>query len=131
MIRPEDFHCKPMAGEYEMARRTKNKVGAWPNMRDDTMRAICDELIRAREKHPAKGNALRLLHSYSRELEQALDANTEAKRKGAVGPPATFIYALAATCAALVVRIMEEGSTGHAYAGNSSPPDFQLTSEGL
>lgn len=110
-----------------MKRRTKDKVGQWPNMRDDTLRAICDELIRARKKHPMKDAHLVYLFSYANELKNALNGNTEARVHNRPGITAVQIYALAATVATMAIRIMEEGALPYAYEGNTAPPAFELT----
>lgn len=111
-----------------MKRSTKRNVGNWPNMRDDTLRAIADELIRARKKHPSQGQHLTFLRSYAAELDLALKSNHHAKSANIHGVSATQIYALAATVAAMAIRIMEEGSSGYAYGGNAQAPDLELTS---
>lgn len=104
-----------------MKRRTKDKVGDWPNMRDDTLRAVCDELIRARKKHPQQGAHLIYLSSYLAELQTTFDANDAGKAS------AVQIYALCAAIAALAIRVLEEGASGRRYAGNrADAPKFEL-----
>lgn len=104
-----------------MKRRTKDKVGAWPNMRDDTLRAVCDELIRARKKHPQPGAHLVYLSGYLCELQNTFDANDAGKAS------AVQIYALCATVAALAIRCLEEGTSGRRYVGNrADAPKFEL-----
>lgn len=96
-------------------------------MRDDTLRQIAGELMRARKKHPKIGSHLAFLKSYVDELELSLKSNHHATSANIRGVPACQIYALSATVAAMAIRIMEEGSAGFAYAGNTSPPKLELT----
>jgi len=103
-----------------MKRRTKSNIGAWPNMRDDTLKAIAEELIRARQKHPHRSDHVRLLKSYVEEMELAFASN-DAERGTAMQ-----IYADAVTIAAMAIRILEEGSSGHRYSGNTTAPAFRL-----
>jgi hypothetical protein len=112
-----------------MKRSTKRNVGSWPNMRDDTLRMIADELVRARKKHPSKGQHLTFLLSYAAELDLALKSNHHAKSADIPGVSASQIYALAATVAAMAIRIMEEGSAGYVYGGNTQAPVFVLDFE--
>jgi hypothetical protein len=106
-----------------MKRRTKDKVGDWPNMRDDTLRAICDELIRARKLHPDRANNLRMLRISFEALDTELLGNNIGKMS------AVQIYARAAQVAAMAIRILEEGSVGYKYHGNTVAPPFKLKSE--
>jgi hypothetical protein len=106
---------------FLMKRRTRDKVGSWPNMRDDTLRAVCDELIRARKAHPSKDGNLPMLRVSVEALHNELTAYNVGKTS------AVQIYARAAQLAAMAVRVLEEGSLGFKYAGNSEPPPFELT----
>lgn len=106
-----------------MKRRTKQNVGAWPNMRDDTLKAIAGELARARKKHPAKRGNLFLLVTATASLEHELDENTAGKIA------ASQIYARAAQVAALAIRVLEEGAAEHRYAGNVTAPEFKLEAQ--
>jgi hypothetical protein len=103
-----------------MKRRTRDKVGNWPNMRDDTLRAVCDELIRARKTHPNKDGNLPLLRISVEALHNELVAYNVGKTS------ACQIYARAAQLAAMAVRVLEEGSLGFKYAGNTEAPPFKL-----
>ena len=103
-----------------MKRRTKSHVGAWPNMRDDTLKAIAEELVRARKKHPNNIRNLDLLIGTSRSLAEELNSNNLGRMT------AVQVYARAAQVAAMAIRILEEGSAGFKYAGNSGPPAFGL-----
>jgi hypothetical protein len=104
-----------------MKRRTKDKVGSWPNMRDDTLRAVCDELIRARKAHPSKLNNLHIFQKCAVSLHEELVFNQLGKIS------AVQIYARAAQVAAMAIRILEEGAENFAYAGNTAAPPFKLT----
>lgn len=105
-----------------MKRRTKQNVGQWPNMRDDTLKAIADELARARKKHPQTGPHLTFLISYAAELKDAF--NNHAHGKGS----AAQVYACAATVAAMAIRCLEEGASAFPYSGNrQDAPKFELT----
>lgn len=96
-------------------------------MRADTLKQISGELCRARKKHPARGAHLALLKSYANELEDAVFDHHRGVQMQARSISASQIYALAATVAALAVRIMEEGVWGFSYQGNVQAPDFKLT----
>jgi hypothetical protein len=103
-----------------MKRRTRDKVGQWPNMRDDTLRVVCDELIRARKAHPKNDGNLPMLRVSVEALHNELVAYNVGKTS------ACQIYARAAQLAAMAVRVLEEGSLGFKYAGNTEPPPFEL-----
>ncbi|MDE2020107.1 MAG: hypothetical protein KGJ13_07215 [Patescibacteria group bacterium] len=105
-----------------MKRRTKQNVGQWPNMRDDTLKAIADELARARKKHPQKGKHLDFVFSYAHELDTAFCQNDVGRMT------AVQVYALCAAVAAMAIRCMEEGTLGMKYSGNrADAPKFELT----
>lgn len=106
-----------------MKRRTRANIGngQWPNMRADTLKQISDELTRARKKHPAPGKHVMLLNSC------AADVITEFTEYANDRGSATRIYASSAAVAAMAIRIMEEGSSGSKYRGNTQAPDFKLT----
>ena len=105
-----------------MKRRTKQNVGAWPNMRDDTLKAIADELSRARKKHPHKGEHIELLINYAAEMFTAFDNHAAGKGMAA------HVYACAAAVAAMAIRCMEEGDNRFPYSGNrQDAPKFELT----
>jgi hypothetical protein len=114
----DNFHLPRVA--LLMKRRTREKVGSWPNMRDDTLRKICDELIRARKAHPSKDGNLPMLRLSVEALHNELVAFNVGKTS------ACQIYARAAQLAAMSVRVLEEGSLGFKYAGNVEPPAFKL-----
>ena len=92
-------------------------------MRDDTLKAIAEELIRARKKNSQRGKHRALLLSHADALSQEMFAyNNPDGMHGS----ASQIYALAATVAAMAIRIMEEGSWDCRYAGNTKPPELTL-----
>jgi hypothetical protein len=106
-----------------MKRRTKDKIGSWPNMRDDTLRAISDELIRARKKYPRRGLHMKLLASYATELNNAI-VQHHCERGAAVQ-----VYACAVSVAAMAIRLLEEGDLNYRYTGNTQAPEFKLEAE--
>jgi hypothetical protein len=116
----ESFHLPRVALLMNIKRRTREKVGTWPNLRDDTLRAICDELIRARKAHPSKDGNLPMLRLSVEALHNELTAFNVGKTS------ACQIYARAAQLAAMAVRVLEEGSLGFKYAGNVEAPPFKL-----
>lgn len=104
-----------------MKRRSKINIGQWPNMRDDTLKAIAGELVRARKKHPAKDGNLRMLELGAASLRVELGQHTSRRMT------ASQVYARAAQVAAMAVRLLEEGTAGFSYMGNTSePPEFKL-----
>lgn len=90
-------------------------------MRDDTLKAIAGELIRARKKHPQNSQSLKMAENYLAELRETFTAYENGKSS------ATQIYAVAATVAAMAIRCMEEGSGGSKYRGNTAAPELELT----
>lgn len=106
-----------------MKRRSRLNVGQWPNMRDDTLKVIADELMRARKKHPAKEGNVALLGICVNSLIEELTANDQGRIA------ATQVYARAAQVAALAVRVLEEGGGNYRYAGNTLAPAFKLEAE--
>lgn len=106
-----------------MKRRTKDKVGAWPNMRDDTLRAISDELIRARKKFPDRKKNLILIDHFAEQLSHAFT-----NHQLGIGQACT-IYMTAVTLAAMAIRVLEEGADHFEYSGNTAAPPFKLEPE--
>ena len=102
-----------------MKRRTKSNIGQWPNMRACTLKAIAEELVRARAKHPHRGAHIGLAHNYLAEIERAISEHRAGRQSAAQ------VFAAAATLAVMAVRIMEEGSIGFPYANHFSLP-FKL-----
>jgi hypothetical protein len=93
-----------------MKRPSKPKVGSWPNMRSYTAKAVAEELIRARQKHPTRGAHTVLCQNYLRELVKAIEDNHCGKQS------ASQIFACAMAVAAMAIRIAEEGTFGFKYA---------------
>lgn len=96
-----------------MKRRTKGNVGIWPNMRADTLKAVSEELIRARQKHQRHFANLDMLRIAESSLHSEMDLYDAGKMS------AMQIYARAAQVAAMAIRVLEEGAGGHRYAGNT------------
>lgn len=103
-----------------MKRRTRRDVGNWPNMRADTLKQISDELIRARKKHSKNSPSLKMAENYLEALRNDMIEFERGKSSTAA------IYAGAATVAAMCIRVMEEGSGGSKYRGNTLAPEFSL-----
>lgn len=104
-----------------MKRRTKGNVGQWPNLRADTLKAISEELIRARKKHPHRAGNLAMLRTAESVLHSEMDLNDQNKISS------SQIYARAAQVAAMAIRVLEEGTGEHRYAGNTQAPEFTLS----
>lgn len=79
-------------------------IPAWPHSRAYTIATIEKEIVRAREKYPEAGDHIKLLESYTAELKTALYQRNLGKIS------VSHCFALACTCAALAIRIAEEGS---------------------
>lgn len=103
-----------------MKRRTREHVDVWPNMRADTLKAISEELIRARQKHIKRDGNLNMLllsvSTFQHEIGQYEDGKMSASQ----------IYARCAMIAAMAIRYLEEGSYQSRYAGNTQAPEFRL-----
>jgi hypothetical protein len=103
-----------------MKRRSKSKVGQWPNMLDSTLKEISSELIRARKKHPHQGGNITMVQISARALVEELGWHRDKKMT------ASQVYARAAQLAAMAIRVLEEGSAGYPYTGTTSAPAFKL-----
>lgn len=104
-----------------MKRRTRQNVGQWPNMRAFTHKAIVEELIRARKKHPHRGAHIQLLENYVAELRSAIEQNHLGRQSAAQ------IFACGIAVAAMAIRTLEEGTSGFKYAEQTQT--FELTGE--
>ena len=107
----------------DMKRRTLKNLGVWPNMRDDTIKQISGELIRARTKHKSRDGNLQMLLFAVSALQQEISGYDADVTKCS----ASQIWARGGMIAAMAIRIMEEGSYQSKYQGNNHAPDFELT----
>lgn len=98
----------------------KRQTNRWPDMRADTIKAISQELIRAREKHPSRDGNLQMLSLANSSLIQEI-AQYEIGQISAAQ-----IYARSAMIAAMAIRVLEEGSYQSKYKGNTQAPEFEL-----
>lgn len=107
-----------------MKRKSKQNVGQYPNMRDDTLKFVAGELVRARKRYPQKSRNLEALENQVSELRKDFRDHT------AKNSTASQIYARCAAVAAMAIRCLEEGTGGQAYMGNIKvAPDFKLTGD--
>lgn len=91
-------------------------------MRDDTLKAIADELARARKKYPTRGEHARYLQSYANEMVSAFTHHEIGRGSAAQ------VYACAVAVAAMAIRCIEEGDSQFRYSGNrQDAPKFELT----
>lgn len=95
-----------------MKRSTKQNVGIWPNMRDDTLKAISDELIRARKKHPDNAGNVAMLETCIQSLRMEMRMHHAGRMS------AQQVFARAAQIAAMAIRVLEEGTYGFKYSGS-------------
>lgn len=108
-----------------MKRRTKRYIGQWPNMRDDTLAKVAKALIRSRQYNHSKDANLRRLEIVAACLRSDLSEHNSTGRI-----TAAQVYARAAEVAAMAIRVLEEGTAGFAYMGNTAErPKFELVAD--